>query len=96
MLPTDTVYGIGADAFDPEAVQRLLDAKSRGRDMPPPVLIAEPSLIRALATDVPEPAKELVERALAGAADRHLQAAAQPAHGPGRIRGHGRAARARS
>ena len=54
VLPTDTVYGIGADAFDPDAVQRLLDAKMRGRDMPPPVLIAEPSLIRALATDVPE------------------------------------------
>ena len=41
MLPTDTVYGIGADAFGAEAVQRLLDAKDRGRDMPPPVLIAE-------------------------------------------------------
>ena len=62
VLPTDTVYGIGADAFDPDAVQRLLDAKMRGRDMPPPVLIAEPSLIRALATDVPDEAKDLVER----------------------------------
>ena len=40
VLPTDTVYGIGADAFSPAAVQRLLDAKHRGRDMPPPVLIA--------------------------------------------------------
>ena len=62
MLPTDTVYGIGADAFSAEAVQRLLDAKGRGRDMPPPVLIGEPSLIRALAIDVPEEAKDLVER----------------------------------
>lgn len=62
VLPTDTVYGIGADAFDPDAVQRLLDAKRRGRDMPPPVLIAEPSLIRALATDVSLPAADLVER----------------------------------
>ena len=43
VLPTDTVYGIGADAFNAEAVQRLLDAKGRGRDMPPPVLIGEPS-----------------------------------------------------
>ena len=67
MLPTDTVYGIGADAFRPEAVQRLLDAKVRGRDMPPPVLIGEPSLIRALATDVPEPAKELVKKHWPGA-----------------------------
>ncbi len=62
VMPTDTVYGIGADAFDPDAVQRLLDAKMRGREMPPPVLIAESSLIRALATDVPEPAKDLVEK----------------------------------
>ena len=62
VLPTDTVYGIGADAFSGDAVQRLLDAKMRGRDMPPPVLIAEASLIRALATDVPDTAKELVAR----------------------------------
>ena len=62
VLPTDTVYGIGADAFNGDAVQRLLDAKHRGRDMPPPVLIGEASLIRALATDVPEQAKDLVAR----------------------------------
>ena len=62
VLPTDTVYGIGADAFDPAAVQRLLDAKVRGRDMPPPVLIGEPSLIRALTIDVPQQAKDLVAR----------------------------------
>lgn len=60
VLPTDTVYGIGADAFSGDAVQRLLDAKMRGRDMPPPVLIADASLIRALATDVPDTAKDLV------------------------------------
>ena len=67
VLPTDTVYGIGADAFSPEAVQRLLAAKGRGRDMPPPVLIAESSLIRALATEVPEEAKELIARHWPGA-----------------------------
>ncbi|MFT3832091.1 MAG: L-threonylcarbamoyladenylate synthase [Micropruina sp.] len=50
VLPTDTVYGIGANAFDAAAVQGLLDAKQRGRDMPPPVLIAEPSMLRSLAT----------------------------------------------
>ena len=62
VLPTDTVYGIGADAFSGEAVQRLLDAKLRGRDMPPPVLIADASLIRALATEVPDAARELVAK----------------------------------
>ena len=67
VLPTDTVYGIGADAFSAEAVQRLLDAKGRGRDMPPPVLIGEPSLIRALAVDVPEEAKDLIDRHWPGA-----------------------------
>jgi L-threonylcarbamoyladenylate synthase len=39
VLPTDTVYGIAADAFSPQAVARLLAAKHRGRDMPVPVLI---------------------------------------------------------
>ena len=39
VLPTDTVYGIGADAFDAAAVAALLEAKGRGRDMPPPVLV---------------------------------------------------------
>ena len=67
VLPTDTVYGIGVDAFSAKAVQRLLDAKQRGRDMPPPVLIGEPTLIRALAVDVPEPAKDLVEKHWPGA-----------------------------
>jgi len=62
VLPTDTVYGIGADAFNPDAVQRLLDAKSRGRDMPPPVLIADASLVRVLAVDVPRTAQDLIER----------------------------------
>ncbi|WP_331714558.1 L-threonylcarbamoyladenylate synthase, partial [Auraticoccus cholistanensis] len=60
VLPTDTVYGIGADAFSSQAVQRLLDAKGRGRDMPPPVLIAEPAILRALATDLPEGVEALV------------------------------------
>jgi tRNA threonylcarbamoyl adenosine modification protein (Sua5/YciO/YrdC/YwlC family) len=39
VLPTDTVYGIGADAFSPSAVNALLGAKGRDRDMPVPVLV---------------------------------------------------------
>jgi tRNA threonylcarbamoyl adenosine modification protein (Sua5/YciO/YrdC/YwlC family) len=61
VLPTDTVYGIGADAFDAEAVQRLLDAKGRGRDMPPPVLISAATTLDALATEVPGWARGLIE-----------------------------------
>ena len=52
VLPTDTVYGVGADAFSGAAVQALLDAKQRGRDMPPPILVAEVAMVRALASNV--------------------------------------------
>lgn len=52
VLPTDTVYGIGADAFDHDAVQALLDAKGRGREMPPPVLVSAATTLAALATNL--------------------------------------------
>ncbi|GAA1551080.1 hypothetical protein GCM10009789_01040 [Kribbella sancticallisti] len=61
VLPTDTVYGIAADAFKSDAVQRLLDAKGRGRDMPPPVLISVVESLDALATDVSEAGRKLCE-----------------------------------
>jgi L-threonylcarbamoyladenylate synthase len=62
VIPTDTVYGVAADAFDPRAVQRLLDAKGRTRQSPPPVLIPGVTTLEALATDIPDVARELVER----------------------------------
>jgi tRNA threonylcarbamoyl adenosine modification protein (Sua5/YciO/YrdC/YwlC family) len=61
VLPTDTVYGIGADAFDEAAVAALLAAKGRGRQMPPPVLVGEVATLDGLATDVPDEARKLVE-----------------------------------
>jgi L-threonylcarbamoyladenylate synthase len=61
VLPTDTVYGVAADAFSPQAVQNLLDAKGRGRDMPPPVLIGAPTTLDALAIDVPAWLRSMVE-----------------------------------
>lgn len=67
VLPTDTVYGIGANAFNAEAVARLLAAKQRGRDMPSPVLIAEPSMLRSLAEEIPPAAAQLIERFWPGA-----------------------------
>jgi L-threonylcarbamoyladenylate synthase len=61
VLPTDTVYGVAADAFDHAAVERLLAAKGRGRQSPPPVLVPGTSTLRALVADVPEPVERLVE-----------------------------------
>ncbi len=61
VIPTDTVYGIAADAFNPEAVRRLLDAKGRGRQMPPPVLVSARSTVDALAIDIPDWARALME-----------------------------------
>ncbi|PUB22887.1 translation factor SUA5 [Promicromonospora sp. AC04] len=61
VLPTDTVYGIAADAFDEAAVAALLAAKGRGRQMPPPVLVGEVATLDGLATDVPDDARKLVE-----------------------------------
>ena len=48
VLPTDTVYGVGADAFAPEAVAAVLVAKGRGREMPPPVLVPNPRTVDGL------------------------------------------------
>lgn len=62
VLPTDTVYGIGCDAFDPAAVRELLAAKGRGRDMPPPVLISAATTADALAVGLPHYARALMER----------------------------------
>jgi L-threonylcarbamoyladenylate synthase len=61
VLPTDTVYGIAADAFSPDAVQRLLDAKGRGRESPPPVLIPSIDALDALAESVPPDVRSLVD-----------------------------------
>ena len=61
VIPTDTVYGVAADAFNPAAVQRLLDAKGRGRQSPPPVLIPGISTLPALAETVPREITDLVQ-----------------------------------
>ncbi|CAN5690396.1 L-threonylcarbamoyladenylate synthase [soil metagenome] len=60
VLPTDTVYGIGADAFDADSVRRLLAAKGCGHEMPPPVLVSAPTTLDALAVGVPSYARALI------------------------------------
>ena len=67
VVPTDTVYGIAADAFSPVAVQRLLDAKGRDRSMPPPVLIGATSTLEALVAEVPGWLRSMTEELWPGA-----------------------------
>jgi tRNA threonylcarbamoyl adenosine modification protein (Sua5/YciO/YrdC/YwlC family) len=61
VLPTDTLYGLGCDAFSSAAVQGLLDAKGRGRDMPVPVLVGSWSTVDGLVLGVSPEARRLIE-----------------------------------
>ncbi len=61
VLPTDTVYGLGTDAFDHAAVAELLAAKGRGRDMPVPVLVGSPRTLDGIAMALSQTARDLVE-----------------------------------
>lgn len=62
VMPTDTVYGVAADAFDPTGVRRLLRAKGRSRTMPVPVLIGANETLRALTTNLGPAARDLAAR----------------------------------
>jgi len=61
VVPTDTVYGLAADAFKPDAVAALLAAKGRGRQMPPPVLVGSRRAAFALVEDVSSSASDLID-----------------------------------
>ena len=74
VLPTDTVYGIGADAFSHKAVAALLATKGRDETSPPPVLIPNLFTMDALATDIPEVARDLAKAFWPGALTMILRA----------------------
>lgn len=75
VMPTDTVYGIGADAFDSRAVAGLLAAKGRGRDMPVGVLVGSWDTIEGLVLYVPDTARELIRAFWPGALSLVVQQA---------------------
>ncbi len=67
VLPTDTLYGLGADAFKSYAVTSLLNAKGRSRNMPPPVLVGSRHTLDGLVFTLPQAARDLVEAFWPGA-----------------------------
>lgn len=67
VMPTDTVYGVGADAFKSWSVTALLNAKGRGRNVPPPVLVGSRHTLDGLVSRLPERARDLVEAFWPGA-----------------------------
>jgi L-threonylcarbamoyladenylate synthase len=67
VLPTDTVYGIAADAFNPAAINLLLAVKGRGRDMPVPVLVSSRAMLEAVVSEVTDDAGRLVDAFWPGA-----------------------------
>lgn len=75
VLPTDTVYGIGADAFDSTAVAALLAAKRRGRDMPVGVLVGSWHTIEGLVYSMPDNGRELIRAFWPGALSLVVQQA---------------------
>ena len=87
VIPTDTVYGIAADAFSPPAVDRLLAAKGRGRDMPVPVLVGAWRGIDGLADHVTPTMRSLVEAFWPGPLTLIVRAAGSLAWDLGETRG---------
>ena len=87
VLPTDTVYGLAADAFSPPAVTRLLAAKGRGRDMPVPVLVGAWRGIDGLAEHVSGAMRALVESFWPGPLTLVVRAAPSLAWDLGETRG---------
>lgn len=61
-FPTDTVYGLGANVFNCEAVERIYAVKQRSRRLPLPVLVADTTQLGAVVGSVPEIAQPLIER----------------------------------
>ena len=60
-LPTETVYGLGANGLNPEAVAKIFQVKGRPQDNPLILHIAEPDQMELFCQDIPEAAYRLAE-----------------------------------
>jgi L-threonylcarbamoyladenylate synthase len=60
--PTETFYGLGADAYNPAAVDRIFDIKGRDQKNPIPLIIGSMEMLAGLVLDVPQNAARLIEK----------------------------------
>lgn len=80
VYPTETLYALGADAYNLAALQRLNDLKVRAEGKPISVLIGDLHMLRDLAADIPPEAEALMRRFWPGALTLALRA--QPSVSP--------------
>lgn len=96
VFPTDTVYGIGCNAFHPEAIQKIYDLKGRHYSKPLPILLSDAKQMPLVTKEVPSEAERLMKAfwpgaltlvcktgplALNAARGKHTIAVRVPAHG---------------
>jgi L-threonylcarbamoyladenylate synthase len=62
VFPTETLYGLGADALNSEAVEKVFQLKGRDSQNPIPVLVADPEMLRNLVSEIPPLAQKLMDR----------------------------------
>ena len=62
VFPTETLYGLGADALDEAAVEKVFQLKGRDKSNPIPVLVANQEMLHALVAKVPTMARKLMHR----------------------------------
>lgn len=74
VFPTETVYGLGADALNPAAVEKVFQLKGRNPDTPIPVVVADRAMLKGLVDKLPPIAEKLIEQFWPGPLTLVLQA----------------------
>jgi L-threonylcarbamoyladenylate synthase len=62
VFPTETVYGLGADALNLEAVEKVFQLKGRNPDIPIPIIVADRAMLKGLVDKIPPIAEKLIEQ----------------------------------
>ena len=62
VFPTETVYGLGADALNPAAVEKVFQLKGRNPNSPIPVIVADRAMLQGVVEKIPPVARTLMEQ----------------------------------